>query len=78
MCNRKYGVSNWLKWTKSIANNYEYSGNSVIVDYLGDEISDVPKNKIDMIEATLNNNNHEKVREKLGFLNDKDNFNIIL
>ncbi len=63
--------------TGTDANNYEYSGNSVIVDYLGDEISDVPKNKIDMIEATLDKNNQEKVRQKLGFLNDKDDFNIL-
>ncbi len=67
-CNRKYGVSNWLKGTRSIANNYEYSGSSVIIDCLGDEISNLPKNKIDMIEATLDKNNQEKVRENWFFL----------
>ncbi|MHB0756535.1 amidohydrolase [Polaribacter sp. M15] len=59
------------------ANNYEYSGSSLIVDYLGDVLSDVSKNKIGMIEATLNKNNQQKIREKLGFLNDKDDFNIL-
>ena len=29
-----------------------------------------------MIEATLDKNNLEKVRAQLGFLNDKDDFNI--
>jgi hypothetical protein len=40
-------------------------------------LSDISKNKIDMIEAALDKKNQEKVREKLGFLNDKDDFNII-
>lgn len=63
--------------TGTDANNYEYSGNSVVVDYLGDEISNLPKNEIGIIEATLIKSNQQKVREQLGFLNDKDDFNIL-
>ena len=64
--------------TGTDANNYNYSGNSVIVDYLGDEISNLPKNEIGIIEATLIKNSQQKIRKQLGFLNDKDDFNILL
>ncbi|APZ45963.1 amidohydrolase [Polaribacter reichenbachii] len=64
--------------TGTDANNYAYSGGSVIVDYLGDEISNLPKNEIGIIEATLIKNSQQKVRKQLGFLNDKDDFNILL
>ena len=58
------------------ANASEYSGNSLIVDYLGEIISDLPKSEIGIIKATLLKTNQEKVRKKLGFLNDKDTFHI--
>ena len=58
------------------ANNYQYSGNSLIVDYLGDVLSDLPKNEIGIIKTTLYKNNQLKVRKQLGFLNDKDSFHI--
>ncbi|MBU3011643.1 amidohydrolase [Polaribacter vadi] len=64
--------------TGTDANNYAYSGNSVIIDCLGDEISNLPKNEIGIIEATLIKSNQQKIREQLGFLNDKDDFNILL
>ena len=47
-----------------------------IVDYLGEIISDLPKSEIGIIKTTLLKNNQEKVRKKLGFLNDKDTFHI--
>ena len=59
------------------ANNYQYSGNSLIVDYWGDVLSDLPKNEIGIIKATLDKNYLQKVREQLGFLNDKDDFNVL-
>lgn len=59
------------------ANNYEYSGNSIIIDYLGDEISNLPENEIGFVAATLDKENLQKVREKLGFLKDKDSFKIL-
>ncbi|PWG06056.1 amidohydrolase [Polaribacter aquimarinus] len=59
------------------ANNYEYSGNSLIVDYLGEEVSSLENNKIGIIKAILNKPQQNKIREKLGFLNDKDVFKIL-
>ena len=58
------------------ANNYEYSGHSAIIDFLGNEISTLPSNKTGIIEATLHKGKQEKIRKKLGFLKDKDEFTI--
>ncbi|WP_296633837.1 amidohydrolase [Polaribacter sp.] len=58
------------------ANNYQYSGNSIIVDFLGDELSSLEENGVGTISAVLKKKNQNKVREKLGFLNDKDAFSI--
>ncbi|WP_397444796.1 amidohydrolase [Polaribacter sp. R77954] len=74
--NMSYAIG--VNRTGTDANNYAYSGNSVIIDSLGDEISYLPKNEIGIIEATLIKSNQQKIREKLGFLNDKDDFNILL
>ena len=59
------------------ANNYEYSGDSLIIDYLGDELSSLKKNEVDIVNATLFKDKQNKVRKKLGFLNDKDSFTIL-
>lgn len=58
------------------ANNYAYSGNSLVVDFLGNELSSLPKSESGIVTATLNKKNQTKTREKLGFLNDRDNFKI--
>ena len=58
------------------ANNYQYSGGSIIVDFLGEELSSLVENKIGTTSAILKKENQDKVREKLGFLSDKDAFNI--
>ena len=58
------------------ANSYEYSGNSLIVDYLGDEICQLKNNEVGCIKATLLKSNQDKIRQKLGFLNDKDSFKV--
>lgn len=58
------------------ANNYQYSGSSLIVDYLGETLSNLAKNEVGIISAVLKKENQIKVREKLGFLKDKDTFNI--
>jgi omega-amidase len=58
------------------ANNYNYSGNSLITDYLGEEISNLPKNKVGIVSATINKKSQNTLREKLGFLNDMDSFSI--
>ncbi len=58
------------------ANNYEYSGDSLIIDYLGDELSSLKNNEVGIIKTTLNKTYQNNIRKKLGFLNDKDAFNI--
>lgn len=58
------------------ANNYEYSGNSLAVDYLGEELSALAKNKVGIISATFYKDKQEEIRKKLGFLNDIDSFKI--
>ena len=58
------------------ANNYQYSGNSIIVDFLGEELSSLEENRGETTSAILKKENQNKVREKLGFLNDKDAFKV--
>jgi predicted amidohydrolase len=58
------------------ANDYEYSGNSLIVDYLGEVLSSLNLYKIGIISAKIDKSNQEKTRQSLGFLNDKDSFSI--
>ncbi len=59
------------------ANGYQYSGNSLIVDYLGNEIATLKPNEKGIIQATLHKENQDKTRSKLGFLEDKDAFTLI-
>lgn len=56
--------------------NYEYSGNSLVIDYLGEELSKLPKNEVGIVNASISKKHQQKVREKLGFLNDMDSFTI--
>ncbi|QTD39070.1 nitrilase family protein [Polaribacter batillariae] len=58
------------------ANNYQYSGNSLIIDYLGKELSSLGENEVGNITATIFKDKQESVREKLGFLNDRDYFSV--
>lgn len=57
-------------------NNYDYSGNSLLIDYLGEELSKLPKNNVGIIKATISKKDQNNLREKLGFLNDMDSFEI--
>ena len=57
-------------------NDYKYSGNSLIVDYLGEEISNLQNNQVGILETTLVKNEQDSIRNKLGFLNDMDSFKI--
>lgn len=57
-------------------NGYEYSGNSIVVDYLGENLSHLAKNEVGIINAKIDKNHQLKTRKKLGFLNDKDSFSI--
>lgn len=58
------------------ANGHEYSGNSIAIDYLGNALTEVSEDKEAIIYATLHKNEMIKTREKLPFLNDKDQFKI--
>lgn len=58
------------------ANGYEYNGNSIAIDYLGNEITEVAENTEKIIYATLSKNELINTRAKLPFLEDKDRFTI--
>jgi omega-amidase len=57
-------------------NGYGYSGNSLIIDYLGEELSKLEKNEVGIINATIKKDTQDTTRKKLGFLNDSDLFYI--
>lgn len=59
-------------------NGYEYCGNSLIIDYLGTQLSDLQYNEEGIIVSKINKKDQEITREKLGFLKDKDSFSIDL
>jgi omega-amidase len=56
------------------ANNYEYSGNSLLIDYLGNALSSLEKNELGIVTATFVKSDQDNIRKKLGFLTDKDSF----
>jgi len=58
-------------------NKHKYSGNSVVIDSLGNEIASLKLNEIGIITTTLNKDNQDKIRKNLGFLDDGDAFEII-
>ncbi|PQJ68618.1 nitrilase family protein [Polaribacter butkevichii] len=58
------------------ANNYDYSGNSLVLDFLGDELSQLESNEIGIVTTTLVKTKQDAIRKKLGFLNDLDTFKI--
>ena len=56
------------------ANGYEYSGNSVAIDFLGNEMTALSENKEEILYATFHKEKLLELRRKLNFLNDKDSF----
>jgi len=58
------------------ANNYEYSGNSIAIDYLGNELTPICEHKEAILYATLHKEEMYRARTKLPFLEDKDTFTI--
>ena len=56
------------------ANNYEYSGNSAIIDPLGKSLTQICEHKEKIMYASLDKEILTKTRDKLQFLNDKDTF----
>ncbi|WP_298946272.1 amidohydrolase [uncultured Polaribacter sp.] len=59
------------------ANDSIYSGNSIAIDYLGEELSGLAKNKVGIISARFYKDKQDEIRQKLGFLNDRDFFKIV-
>jgi omega-amidase len=57
-------------------NNYTYTGNSLLLNYLGKELSSLEKNELGIVSATFVKSDQDKIRKKLGFLADKDSFKI--
>ena len=55
-------------------NGYEYSGNSMAIDFLGNELTAICEHKETIIYASLNKEQMHKMRTKLPFLEDKDTF----
>jgi predicted amidohydrolase len=58
------------------ANGYAYSGNSIAIDYLGNELTETCEHIEAIIYATFNKEAMHKIRAKLPFLEDKDRFTI--
>ncbi|WP_431133519.1 amidohydrolase [Psychroserpens mesophilus] len=58
------------------ANNHEYSGHSAAYDVLGKRKDTIPEDKEAIDIVTLDKKHIETYRNKLGFLNDRDDFNL--
>lgn len=58
------------------ANNHEYSGHSAAYDVLGNRLDTTPLDKEAISIVTLNKTELENYRNKLNFLNDKDEFTL--
>ena len=58
-------------------NNFEYSGHSAAYDVLGNRIDTLSKSEDAIAVVTLEKAAIKKYREKLNFLNDRDEFNLI-
>ena len=57
-------------------NNHEYSGHSVVYDVLGTRMDNLSENEDAIAVIVLEKGTITKYREKLNFLNDRDNFNL--
>ena len=58
------------------ANKLEYPGHSKVIDYLGNEILDC-ENELGVFCVELNKLKQTEIRQKMNFLNDRDDFNLI-
>lgn len=57
-------------------NNIIYSGESTIINPMGEEILGLPKYTEDIKNMTLNKEEQNNIRKKLSFLDDQDSFKI--
>ena len=58
------------------ANQLEYPGHSKVIDYLGNEIL-ACENELGVFCVELDKTKQTEIRQKMNFLNDKDDFNLI-
>jgi len=58
------------------ANNLEYNGHSAMYNCLGEKQTNIKESQEEIVIVILNKNELNKVREKLNFLADKDNFKL--
>ncbi len=58
------------------ANNYEYNGHSAAFNCLGEQVVETRENMEEITVFTIDKNHISKIRNKLGFLNDRDTFEI--
>ncbi len=58
------------------ANDYQYNGNSIAIDFLGSELTEVAEDTEKIIYATFKKDALKNTRSKLSFLEDKDSFKI--
>jgi len=58
------------------ANGHEYTGNSIVLDALGNEKTSVLENQEATITTTLSKTTLQSIRTKFNFLNDQDQFEI--
>lgn len=58
------------------ANNYEYNGHSAAYDSLGGQVAETQEKQEETVVFTLDKNHISEIRNKLGFLNDRDSFEI--
>ena len=56
----------------------EYSGHSQVIDPKGDIIASAPENEIGLVELTLSKSHLETLRERLPFLDDRDQFELMI
>lgn len=58
-------------------NNYEYVGHSIVFDALGNPLSKEANETAKTISVTLFKDDQNSIRERLGFLNDRDAFTFV-
>ena len=58
-------------------NNYKFSGHSSGFDFLGNQIASTKENEEDIFITSIDKQRMISTRDKLQFLNDKDNFTIL-
>lgn len=57
-------------------NDYKYSGHSAVIDSLGEVIAEISENQEGIVMASIQKEKQQLIRDKLGFLNDRDQFKI--